>query len=104
MTEGTRALNVIGIFDRLQSNQFPVLFPKFSTVCHIDALEGAHQIELKVRIDQQVLAEVKSQFNGTNHQWIAHFAGFTFPTPGTYLFELFIDGELATTKRLSVVQ
>lgn len=104
ITEGTHSLNVIGIFDRIQAGQFPVLLPKFSTVCHIDALEGPHQVALKVRFGEQILAEVKSQFNGTNHQWISHFAGFTFPNPGEYLFEILIDGDIASTKRLNVIK
>lgn len=104
MTEGTRALNVIGIFDQLHAKQFPVMIPKFSTVAHVHAMEGSHTLKLIIKTDDKKLAEVTSEFFGTNHQWISHFAGVQFPQAGEYLFELYVDDELVGTKRLLVKQ
>ncbi|MBD3250878.1 hypothetical protein GF380_00140 [Candidatus Uhrbacteria bacterium] len=104
MSDGTKALNVIGIFDQVHAKQFPVLIPKFSTVAHVHAMEGAHKLRMIIRKDEQQLAEVKSEFFGTNHQWISHYAGMAFKEPGEYVFELFVDEELTGTKRLQVKQ
>jgi hypothetical protein len=101
-TEGTRSLNVIGIFDMVHAKQLPVLIPKFSTVAHVHAREGPHKLKMIIKNDGEVLAEAKSEFSGTNHQWINHFAGMTFKKAGEYLFELYVDDELIGTKRLNV--
>ncbi len=102
MTDGTKALNVIGIFDVIHARQLPVFIPKFSTVAHVNAMEGPHKLRLVIMMDGEVLAETKSEFFGTNHQWINHFAGMGFKKPGEYLFEIYVDDELIGTKRLTV--
>lgn len=104
MTEGTKSLNIIGIFDRIHTTKLPVAIPKFSVVAHINAMEGSHHIRLAIKKGEKVIAEAKSEFFGTNHQWIGHFAGMPFPEMGEYLFELSVDDEVIGTKRLTVVE
>ena len=104
MTEGTKSLNIIGIFDRIHALKLPVIIPKFSVVAHVNAMEGPHNVHLVIKKEDKILAEAKSEFFGTNHQWIGHFAGMPFAEVGEYLLEISVDDEVIGTKRLAVVQ
>lgn len=104
LTEGSRALNVIGIFDQIRTQKFPALIPSFATVAHITGMEGAHKLKLVIKHESQSVAEVASEFSGSNHQWISHYAGMSFAKEGEYLFEIHVDDELIGTKRLNIKQ
>lgn len=104
ITEGSKALNVIGIFDQVHAQKFPALIPSFATVAHITAMEGTHKLALIIKHEGQSVAEVASEFSGSNHQWISHYAGMSFAVPGEYLFEIRVDDELIGTKRLNIKQ
>ncbi|MCW1892613.1 MAG: hypothetical protein KIH65_005275 [Candidatus Uhrbacteria bacterium] len=104
LTEGSRALNVIGIFDQVHAQKFPALIPSFATVAHVTAMEGVHKLKLIIKHEGNSVAEIASEFTGSNHQWISHYAGMSFPVAGEYLFEIRVDDELIGTKRLEIKQ
>lgn len=41
-------LNLIGIFERITSHQFPINFPQLSIVASLEGQEGQHQMVIKI--------------------------------------------------------
>ena len=95
-------MNIIGIFDRLNTKSVPVMIPKFCLAMGVTAMEGPHDITVTLKKDGEVLGKGEGKFNGPNHHHIHQFIGMGFNEAGEYMFEISVDGELIGTKRLNI--
>jgi cold shock CspA family protein len=103
VTEGTKNLNLIGIFDTIQAEGFPALRDNLVVVYSIEAdKEGEHEIELRMKYKDNQLFSMKHQFNKKSIQNIANILSFIFQEPGEYKVEVFIDNEPIGEKILTV--
>lgn len=111
-------LNVTGIFDRITvQGEFPALFPRMMLVVRVQghATEvGSHRLIVRL-----CNADGKQLFSGegpfelkapwapgvpTATQFIFDIAGTVFNNPGTYAFDILIDGRYEETVPLYVVR
>lgn len=93
VTEGTKSLNLIGMFDGINSPGFPAVHPKFSIVANVDAdTVGKHTTTLLIKKDNKEISKFIMPFDGIRHQIIQNLINYPFPEEGTYRIDLFIDG------------
>jgi hypothetical protein len=92
ITEGTKSLNLIGIFDGINSPGFPAIHPKFSIVANVDTeVNENHKTTLKIRKDSKVIFSLDINFVGIKQQIVQNFINFPFPEEGVYVAEVVVD-------------
>jgi hypothetical protein len=105
--DGSGKLNILGIFDRLNTTSFPTRHPRLSMVLRFSAgidEVGRHQVGISLkgpdgkevlRIDGEMnLAPGPSSAGGAvlvPH--VLNMDGLIFPVPGRYAFDVKVDGE-----------
>jgi hypothetical protein len=95
LSEGSKNLNLIGIFERITVSSFPRNFPVFFLTVHIQfEEEKEHNVEIKV-IANGVMQEEIFQYNvdGKKVQIIHKFINYKFESAGDYEFQIIADGE-----------
>jgi len=111
-----RKLNILGIFDEVNTPILPVQLPIFYVVVAYEAgpvefdSEKATQIVLTdddgnemVRLEQKItVSRAKRPGTRSTMNQITGIAGLPFPKAGDYQFAILIDGGEATTIRLRV--
>ncbi len=91
-------LNVIGVFDRISSVNFPALQPAFSISIGLSGEKGMHKISMALisPTEKKPIVtiggdlEIKDD-NGGAH-FVANLVGLPFPEPGKYVIKVEIDG------------
>ena len=110
-------LVIVGTFDVLGGNSFPLDFRPFALALRLRFSSkefGDHQILLKM-IDEEgtVLNKIEGQISIASPDPSVHYATFSqvfnfgptkFNSPGRYSFELYIDGEWISGLPLNVVR
>ncbi len=94
-SEGSKNLNLIGIFERISVPSFPRKFPIFFLAVHIYFEEDKeHCVVIKVFADG-VLKTTTPQYDvqGKKVQIIHKFINYEFKTPGDYEFQVIVDKE-----------
>ena len=106
-------LNIIGIFNRIFSKEFPATHPVMSFVVRLEAHQseaGEHTMQVTIaNEDGRKIAEIKVDFTlgkavnaalpiGGNI--IIPIQGAQFPAEGVYSFDIFIDGRYEESARL----
>lgn len=99
LTQGSSALNLIGIFRGINAPKFPALHNRLTVVANVSGDSGEYdaKIIIKEKSSEILLAELSSNeklkiLNSKNAQYIATFFGLIFNNPGEYAAELYIDG------------
>lgn len=110
-------LNVTGIFNRINAGEFPLTWPLLVLVIRLEAHaseSGRHS--LKVRVADEDGGEVtamdgemhvpraKDRSRAVTAQFILGIQNARFQKPGTYSFDILIDGRFETTVPLHVVK
>lgn len=110
-------LNILGIFDSIQAQQFPVTHPQMQLVMRFEAdrSEAGKTKKIEVQLmdeDGQRLFVLGGEFNlstgrpgepiGSNHILMIHM--LKFEHPGTYEFKILINDELKAEVPLKVLQ
>ena len=98
-------LNILGEFNTLWAAVFPARIPMTYFVCRIDSTpddRSKHRLAVRVTLEgaqAYEIANVDMQFDEATQpglplrsQWIVGVEGAVFPRPGTYLFEVIVDG------------
>ena len=105
--DGSGKLNILGVFDRLQTTAFPTRHPRLSLVLRFAAgvhEVGKHEIGISLkapngkevmRIDGEMnlTAGRREVAEGVLVPHILNMDGLVFPTAGTYAFDVWVDGE-----------
>ena len=97
-------LNLLGIFNSIHAAEFPCTHPHLALVLRVEARlgeEGAYPLEIKlVDEDGQQLFDIGGQLSlqgaepgrPMTAQTIMDINNLQLPRPGTYAFEIFLDG------------
>ena len=99
-------LNVLGVFDRIVANAFPVVHPRlvFAFRVHMEYADSGRTFPVHVRVvdeDGQPLFDATGELSAptvapgdffTANRVFA-LVGLQFPTPGTYRFEISVPGQ-----------
>ncbi|MDD5639389.1 MAG: hypothetical protein PHR47_01100 [Candidatus Pacebacteria bacterium] len=95
LSEGTRNLNIIGIFDTINTKGFPAAQPRFAVVANITASnEDGHKTTLSIEKNGKKIVELNSNFKGKKQQLIQNFLNFPFPEEGNYDVVIRLDEDL----------
>jgi len=89
-------LNIVGVFDNINTLGFPAVHPKMSVVVLIFIEAGTYTETLRVKkgdlevlsIDTSLVKDVSG-----NHRFIHNLFNVRFPEQGEYVFEVLIDRE-----------
>lgn len=104
ITSGSNNLNVIGIFDVINTPGFPAVHPAFTVVAKIindDSSE--HEVSLKIFKEGLVLFQSpKIKFTDKQYQFINNMVNFQFPEEGKYTVSVQIDGEDKETRTINL--
>lgn len=98
-------LNITGIFNRINSRGFPATQPSMVIVVRLEAHAseaGDHAVTIRLaNADGRELARLDGSFRlqkggpagqPLTGQFILPLAGLTLPDPGSYAFDILIDG------------
>lgn len=102
-------LNIIGIFEKISTTGYPLLFPKFSIVTGINSNEGVHTEEIKIfkkgSADPTAVAtgEISIIKGLAGANFVANFVGIVFRDKGDYVIEVFLDGEKINQERQTII-
>jgi len=100
-------LNLIGIFEKISSPQFPVAFPQLSIVTSLEGEIGQHQMMIKIlnsKTQQEIMSPITLNINveankdhpttkPQNIRIIGDINNLTLKEAGEYEVQLFINGE-----------
>lgn len=97
-TEGSGALNIIGIFDGINAPNFPAVHARLTVVANMNGDSGEYDAKIIIRESKSgsVIAELPGAekikiVDGKKAQFVGSFFGLLFKEPGEYLVELYID-------------
>ena len=104
--DGAGKLNILGIFDRLQTTAFPTRHPRLSMVLRFRAAVnevGKHAIGISLKApDGHEVMRIDGEMNlaagprgvagGVLVPHILNMDGLIFPNPGCYAFDVRVDG------------
>jgi len=92
LSEGNRNLNLIGIFDTINTMGFPAMQPRFAIVANLTAdTNTKHKTTLLIKKGDKNLFELNVNFEGVKHQIIQNFLNFPFPEQGSYEVIISLD-------------
>lgn len=97
ISEGSKSLNIIGIFENIGAQNFPAVHPKFAVVTAIQGDIGNYQQALIITSQQtgQEISRLVGQSNIISQNGKAIFMGnfimLTFPLRGKYLINVLIN-------------
>ena len=95
LTKDSNNLNVIGIFDSINTLGFPATHPRFAIVVNITPdTSGSHAINLTIAKDLKNIFEAKMSYDRAEKriQIIQNFVGLAFPEEGVYRVKVGLDG------------
>ena len=109
-------LNILGVFDRITAASFPVQHPHLVLILRFVAgihEMGKHGVSIQLRdpsgheamrIDGEMHlgGGPRGVAHGVKLPHILHLDGMVFPGPGTYFFEVAVDGEHHVSVPLTV--
>ena len=114
--DGSGKLNVLGVFDRLATTSFPTRHGRLSLVLRFAAglaEAGRHAIQIVLRApDGKELMRLDGEMQlgvgpsgvstGVRVPHVLNVEGLIFPVPGSYTFDVRVDGEHQVAIPLSV--
>jgi hypothetical protein len=104
VAQGSNSLNIIGIFDRIITNQFPAMHPRLVLVISVSGDVGEYNqiIRLKNIEGSKLIAELKGKLiihsAKQKAQFIGNFFNLVFPLRGEYVFEIEINDYIQELK------
>lgn len=106
-------LNIVGVIDRLFASQFPAVHRTLFLVAsmEIEPDDDGQEREVHIQLldsDARMLADLKGHLRLGHGDRILNqvhvFQDLRFDAPGTYRFNIFLDGVLSKTLDLDLVQ
>jgi len=96
ITEGSKNLNLFGIFEYMSAPGVPVIHPKFCVVTKFEGGEGEHSHDIIIRYEatKEEIAKLKGKIvfsPNKKAQYIGTFIGFPFKNFGKYIIEIYVD-------------
>lgn len=110
ITEGSKNLNLFGIFEYMSAPDVPVIHSKFCVVTKFEGGEGEHDHDIVIRYEStnEEIARLKGKIGFSpkgKAQYIGTFIGFPFKNFGKYIIEIYVDNTLQPmVESINVVQ
>lgn len=111
-------LNILGVFDTIFADRFPVIYPQLHLILQLEAhpAEAGAQKQVEIRLMTEdgrtalsISADMAFQRKNSSHpgetmktQQIIGFQNIRFEKPGTYQFAILVNGEARETVSLKV--
>ena len=114
--DGSGKLNILGIFDRLNTSSFPARHGRMALVLRFMAgldETGQHEVEITLRDPEgQEVVRINGEMQlgpggvagggGIRVPHVLNVEGLVFPRPGLYGFDVVVDGTHHVTMPLTV--
>lgn len=114
--DGTGKLNVLGVFDRISAGSFPARHERMVLVLRFSAgmaEAGAHAVAIRLRGpggeelmrldgEMQLAPGPSGAGAAIRVPHVLHLDGMVLPRPGTYAFDVQVDGEHMVSLALTV--
>ena len=105
LTKDSNNLNIIGIFDSVNTQGFPAVHPRFVIVANITPEEsGKHVVNVSIASGLKKIFEVNLPYDRPEKriQIIQNFVNFSFPEEGVYNVQVSIDGQILGSSDLTI--
>ncbi|MHB8870976.1 MAG: DUF6941 family protein [Candidatus Doudnabacteria bacterium] len=103
ITEGSKNLNIIGIFDVINSEGFPAIQPRMTIVTGVSSdTEGRHTLETVIRHKNKPLYTQTKEFSELQYQNIHNLFNLPLLESGEYYIDVLVDKMLVGTKSFLV--
>ena len=104
--EGTGKISIIGIFENINSQNFPAVHPAMSVVVGLENKNpGVYDVELIFLDEKAEILKLPAKVNiGVNGKgnWIYRIVGYTIPREATQKMKLNYEGETIYTAYLTI--
>ncbi len=96
-TEGSKNVNIIGIFEHINASNFPAAHPRFAVVVGVSGEAGPYHKKFKIYKEGETEPLIETDETGFEigetgkHYLVNDFIGMVFPGPGKYEVEIIID-------------
>ncbi|MCP6719368.1 MAG: hypothetical protein KJI71_04000 [Patescibacteria group bacterium] len=99
LNEITKELDIVGIFNTMNSKGFPARHPEFTVTLIVeDVKDKEHEFEVTIKKGGKLIAKTSKKVEtGRRHYYIARFNNIVFPEPGVYEVKGGIDEKKIST-------
>ncbi|HSX42013.1 MAG TPA: hypothetical protein VLE93_01545 [Candidatus Saccharimonadales bacterium] len=110
LTEGTKNLNLISIFDNINVVAFPAIHPKFSIALGLSGLPSSSHVLVVKLLDPQnsEIGKFTNKFTlepgKDKNRAILSFVNFPLPSEGTYEISVTLNDEKLGSRFFSVIK
>lgn len=103
ITKGTENLNIIGIFEKIRTNQFPVQHPKMAIATRLETdRQEESSAEMAFSVNGVEKHRESIRFTATKWNWVHILQNVTFETEGNLTIELILNGERVAGTEVNV--
>jgi hypothetical protein len=109
-----RKVNIIGVFETINAQSFPVNHQKFTLVGSVAPSKDKFKMAIDIvaeDTDKSILKDVQERDvvlppnnEGKNFNFIIEIINTVFPKAGYYLVKVVIDGEILSSQKLLLLQ
>ena len=108
--EGTHKRTLIGLFDRIQSSQYPTMHPAMSVYIQFREIEGAFDFTLELfdlaagrSMNKAVVKDFKVGDRSRDCELVFNLLSVRFERPGDYEFRIFVNDNIFGQKHFKVL-
>lgn len=109
--EGTRKRSLIGLFDRVKSNQFPTVHGSMSVYVQFREIEGTFDFMLELfdlaqdkTLHKATVKEFKVQDKSRDCELVFNLLSVRFSHPGDYEFRIYVNDMVFGQKSFQVIK
>ncbi len=110
MEEGTHKRSLIGLFDRIRSNKFPLLHPTMSVYVQFREIEGTFNFTLELYdlehgkvLNKAVVKDFKVNERSRDCELVFNLLSVRFEKPGDYEFRIYVNEAIFGQKSFRVM-
>ncbi len=109
--EGTHKRTLIGLFDRIKSNNFPTTHPSMSIYVQFREIEGVFDFTLELvnitdgkPINRAVIKDFNVQDRSRDCELVFNLMSVKFDNPGDYEFRIYVNDYIFGQKSFKVLK
>ncbi len=108
--EGTHKRTLIGLFDRIQSSQYPTVHPAMSVYVQFREIEGIFEFTLELfdlaagkAMNKALIKDFRVQDKSRDCELVFNLLSVRFDRPGDYEFRIFVNDNIFGQKHFKVL-
>ncbi len=109
--EGSRKRSLIGLFDRVKSNQFPTVHGSMSIYVQFREIEGKFDFTLELfdlaedkTLHKAMVKDFEVQEKSRDCELVFNLLSVRFVHPGDYEFRIYVNDQIFGQKSFQVIQ